>query len=121
MTRTYYRPLGLCYGSDAEHLIDSRRAGRLGGSGSIGFTLIEQIRREENSIDRDIIPYTNALQAIEAPRGGFAGLAMDRSRIMGIVNVTPDSFSDGGQHGTSDAGASHGLVLNIFITHFCLF
>jgi dihydropteroate synthase len=36
---------------------------------------------------------------------------MDRPRIMGIVNVTPDSFSDGGQHGTSDAGASHGLVL----------
>jgi dihydropteroate synthase len=30
---------------------------------------------------------------------------------MGIVNVTPDSFSDGGLHGTSDAGASHGLAL----------
>jgi dihydropteroate synthase len=30
---------------------------------------------------------------------------------MGIVNVTPDSFSDGGLHSTSDAGASHGLAL----------
>ncbi|MGI9406274.1 MAG: dihydropteroate synthase, partial [Hyphomicrobiaceae bacterium] len=27
----------------------------------------------------------------------FAGLSLDRTRIMGVVNVTPDSFSDGGQ------------------------
>ena len=78
MTRTYFRPLGLCYGSDAEQLIASRRAGRLGGSGVIGFTLVERIKRDGKSIDREIIPYTDALQAIEAPRGGFAGLAMDR-------------------------------------------
>lgn len=30
-------------------------------------------------------------------RPGFAGLAMDRPRVMGILNVTPDSFSDGGR------------------------
>ena len=28
----------------------------------------------------------------------FAGLTLDRPRLMGIVNVTPDSFSDGGRH-----------------------
>ncbi len=44
---------------------------------------------------------------IEAPRDDFAGLAMDGAKVMGIVNVTPDSFSDGGRHSTSDAGASH--------------
>lgn len=33
---------------------------------------------------------------LSAPRPDFAGLAMDRPRIMGILNVTPDSFSDGG-------------------------
>lgn len=27
----------------------------------------------------------------------FAGLSLERPRIMGIVNVTPDSFSDGGE------------------------
>ena len=27
----------------------------------------------------------------------FAGLSLDRPRVMGIVNVTPDSFSDGGE------------------------
>jgi dihydropteroate synthase len=34
-----------------------------------------------------------------------------RPLIMGIVNVTPDSFSDGGQHNTSDAAIAHGLHL----------
>lgn len=32
-----------------------------------------------------------------APRADFAGLALDAPRIMGILNVTPDSFSDGGR------------------------
>ncbi len=31
------------------------------------------------------------------PRPDFGGMAMDRPRIMGILNVTPDSFSDGGR------------------------
>ena len=30
---------------------------------------------------------------------------------MGIVNVTPDSFSDGGQFDEADAGIDHGLQL----------
>ncbi len=36
---------------------------------------------------------------------------MDAPKIMGIVNVTPDSFSDGGLHGTAETGALHGLAL----------
>lgn len=31
------------------------------------------------------------------PAASFAGLALSKPRIMGIVNVTPDSFSDGGE------------------------
>ena len=31
--------------------------------------------------------------------------------IMGIVNVTPDSFSDGGQHATPEAAVTHALSL----------
>ena len=31
--------------------------------------------------------------------------------IMGIVNVTPDSFSDGGQHATPEAAVTHALLL----------
>ena len=38
-------------------------------------------------------------------------LKLDRPRIMGIVNVTPDSFSDGGQHADTEAAVMHGLLL----------
>jgi dihydropteroate synthase len=35
----------------------------------------------------------------------------NRGVIMGIVNVTPDSFSDGGTFGDTDAAVAHGLRL----------
>ncbi|HYV36823.1 MAG TPA: dihydropteroate synthase, partial [Gemmataceae bacterium] len=35
----------------------------------------------------------------------------DHPLVMGIVNVTPDSFSDGGQFGTTDEAVAHGLEL----------
>lgn len=38
-------------------------------------------------------------------------LLLDRPRILGIVNVTPDSFSDGGHHATTDAAVAHALRL----------
>jgi len=38
-------------------------------------------------------------------------LSLDRPRVMGIVNVTPDSFSDGGAHATLEAAVGHGLRL----------
>ncbi|WP_217535977.1 dihydropteroate synthase [Stenotrophomonas sp. GbtcB23] len=38
-------------------------------------------------------------------------LRLDRPRVMGIVNVTPDSFSDGGAHDNTEAAVAHGLQL----------
>lgn len=38
-------------------------------------------------------------------------LRLDRPRVMGIVNVTPDSFSDGGAHDTTEAAIAHGVRL----------
>jgi dihydropteroate synthase len=38
-------------------------------------------------------------------------LVLDRPRIVGIVNVTPDSFSDGGQHDQTEAAVAHALRL----------
>ncbi len=55
-------------------------------------------------IDRDAPPQLVAArdlddetrQRLSGKRPDFGGLSMDRPRIMGILNVTPDSFSDGG-------------------------
>ncbi|MGY3231044.1 dihydropteroate synthase [Luteibacter sp. HA06] len=38
-------------------------------------------------------------------------LVLDRPRVVGIVNVTPDSFSDGGQHDSLDKAYAHALKL----------
>src|SRR5690606_15277266 len=34
-------------------------------------------------------------------------LDLERPLVMGIVNVTPDSFSDGGEHADTDSAVSH--------------
>ena len=38
-------------------------------------------------------------------------LKLDRPRVMGIVNVTPDSFSDGGAHDSPAAAVAHAMQL----------
>jgi dihydropteroate synthase len=45
------------------------------------------------------------------PVAVWAGLALDRPRIMGVLNVTPDSFSDGGDHLAQDAAIAAGLAM----------
>jgi dihydropteroate synthase len=37
--------------------------------------------------------------------------APSKTKVMGVVNVTPDSFSDGGQHDTTPAAVEHALSL----------
>ena len=51
------------------------------------------------------------LQRVGSPRPPVAGLALDRPLVMGIVNVTPDSFSDGGRFLAADAAIEHALRL----------
>ncbi|RKQ33670.1 dihydropteroate synthase [Kocuria tytonis] len=43
--------------------------------------------------------------------GTFEALPTDRTLVMGILNVTPDSFSDGGRHATERAAVAHGIRL----------
>jgi len=42
---------------------------------------------------------------------GGRPLTLDRPRIAGIINVTPDSFSDGGKQFDANAAIAHGLKL----------
>ena len=51
------------------------------------------------------------LARLSAPRPPFAGLAVDRPLIMGIVNVTPDSFSDGGETPDTDSAIERGRAM----------
>ncbi|MCH7931972.1 MAG: dihydropteroate synthase, partial [Proteobacteria bacterium] len=48
---------------------------------------------------------------LSAPRAPVSGVAIDRPSIMGVINVTPDSFSDGGDFADADAAIAHGRAL----------
>ncbi|MDZ7708723.1 MAG: dihydropteroate synthase [Roseovarius sp.] len=54
----------------------------------------------------------DAAQRLTAPRAPLAGMAMDAPRLMGILNVTPDSFSDGGQHFDPDTALAHATAMS---------
>jgi dihydropteroate synthase len=41
----------------------------------------------------------------------WAGFSLDRPLVMGILNVTPDSFSDGGKHAATDAAIEAGQAM----------
>lgn len=49
--------------------------------------------------------------ALCAPRAPICGLVWDRPRIMGILNITPDSFSDGGRFAARDAALAQARAL----------
>jgi dihydropteroate synthase len=103
-----------------------RAAARVGG-GWAGFDSLEVLVRGDAGVARagadidgvmawsrragaDVHRHVEeTLARIIAPRPDFAGVAMDRPRIMGIVNVSPDSFSDGGDFATVDAAVAHAL------------
>ena len=52
------------------------------------------------------------LRRVHQPRPAVAGIALDRPRVVGVVNVTPDSFSDGGRYLGTDAAIEHALRLD---------
>ncbi|MHA7263011.1 dihydropteroate synthase [Arthrobacter sp. TMN-37] len=51
------------------------------------------------------------IRPVRAPRT-FEALPADRAMVLGILNVTPDSFSDGGRYSSTDDAISHGLRMH---------
>ncbi|MCZ2401952.1 dihydropteroate synthase [Paenarthrobacter sp. Z7-10] len=56
-------------------------------------------------------PATSPLPVLRMPRSAarFEDLPTDRTVVMGILNCTPDSFSDGGEYDSIDTAIAHGL------------
>ncbi len=51
------------------------------------------------------------LARLSAARPSLCGLTLDRPRIMGIINATPDSFSDGGEAATVAAALARARAM----------
>ena len=82
-------------------------AHRCGETGEISRRLLPAVELREMA--QDMPPLAVFLDRLATPRPAFAGLSLDRPRIMGILNVTPDSFSDGGLHAEAKRAVEHGL------------
>lgn len=67
--------------------------------GWLRFSRVELLSR---TAPPEIVPAssapTEAMERLTAPRPSICDIGMSRPSIMGIVNATPDSFSDGGSY-----------------------
>lgn len=72
---------------------------RLLAGGWLWFDQLERITRGQGSriVSAQDAP-DDVLAALTKPRAAITGVTMDRPRVMSILNVTPDSFSDGGRY-----------------------
>lgn len=98
--KTYYRPI------PQNDCARPEGAFSLAG-GWAWFTRVEALTRDGSTlIPADQAP-PEVLERLTTPRSALAGLPMDRPSVMGILNVTPDSFSDGGDHAGAQAALDH--------------
>src|SRR6184192_1075776 len=49
--------------------------------------------------------------AHRSPAASVVEMLLDRCTVMGVVNVTPDSFSDGGWYATTESAVAHGIAM----------
>ena len=93
----WLEPIGLLSGSAAADAITAGLALPLAG-GPLAFSLV-RLHETGRVVSTAAVPdrYGGALARLVAPRPTWAGLPA-RPLVMGVVNVTPDSFSDGGDH-----------------------
>ncbi|WP_119168624.1 dihydropteroate synthase [Algihabitans albus] len=84
-------------------------AGRLHAA---AITLLHRDRPDETLSPLDLPPGLAArAELLSAPRPAFAGLSLERPLVMGVINVTPDSFSDGGDRLRAEQAISEGLAM----------
>jgi dihydropteroate synthase len=126
----WLRPIGLIRGAAAREAITAEEALPLLGDAERCFMLVEIVTRDpaaeagmagraitlaegrrwaaaRNASDR----FSALLDTLTRPRPRWAGLELGTPRIMGIINVTPDSFSDGGAHHGTESAIAHGKAL----------
>jgi dihydropteroate synthase len=118
VTRRYLLPRGLLRGAAAGRVIEAGAALALAG-GAIAFCFAEAAERNPGEAGTrtpvwlgDLIgPDRGLLDGLLAPRPTWAGFQLARPLIMGVINVTPDSFSDGGDFATTDDAVAQGIRL----------
>jgi dihydropteroate synthase len=127
--KAWLQPVALLAGDAARAAVASGWAMQLAGN-AIAFAAVEILtRRQTGGVARAIVPLARLqawqrqcdadtqariagqLAALSGARPDWAGLSLARPLVMGIVNVTPDSFSDGGNFLDPARAIAHGRAL----------
>jgi dihydropteroate synthase len=104
-------PLALAHGRAAAEAVAAGLACWLAG-GPAAFALVRLPATGEIVSVRDVpCAYRAALARLSVAPSPWAGLPADRPLVMGILNVTPDSFSDGGQHAETGRAIAAGRAM----------
>lgn len=126
--RLYLLPTGIVAGEQAAAAIISGNGWPL-AEGGLAFTAGAVILRDGDTAWAAVAPYAELVEwsegegeevarhigrlvrRIGARRAPWAGLEVNRPLVMGIVNTTPDSFSDGGRNLAADVAVATGLAM----------
>jgi dihydropteroate synthase len=125
----WLRPTALLSGSASRAAIDASGALPLAG-GPLAFAMVELLAPEPSGAMAAALGgidevrrwserggpalarrVAGQLERLSAPRPPWAGFPLDRPLVMGIVNATPDSFSDGGEFLAPERAIAQGRAL----------
>lgn len=105
MGKEYWRPLVAPKG-------DLPKSALALAGGSFGFVSLERLSRDHPS---EVLPASAApagiLEKLTANRPDICGLNMATANVMGILNVTPNSFSDGGEFDAPERAFEHARLM----------
>ena len=122
MRRYYTRVCNFYYGYESRLLVNSNKAIPLNGNKNISFDHIEIISRSSkkkisinkiNSLTKSLKKLIKLdLKKIKSKKKNFSNLNFLKTpNIMGILNLTPDSFSDGGKFNSKKKGFKQAIKL----------
>ena len=125
MKKYYTRVCNFNYGKSSVKLVNEKKSFPLSGNKEISFSKIELITRRSKKLNKlnqkKKLPKNlrkkiyNDLKTVIKKKRNFSNLNFKKNpNIMGVLNLTPDSFSDGGKFNKKDKGLKH--AKNLFIS-----
>ena len=122
MRRYYTRVCNFYYGKESKILVNKKRSLSLSNNKEISFDHLEIISRKSKrkisikkikSLPKLLRKQINFdLKNIQSKKNNFANFDFKKiPNIMGVLNLTPDSFSDGGKFNSKKEGLKHALEM----------
>lgn len=122
MNRYYTRVCNFYYGKESKLLVSKKKTLPLNGNNEISFDHVEIISKKSKkkiSIKKiNKLPkylkkkIFKQIKLISSKKNFFRKLKLNKLiNIMGVINLTPDSFSDGGKFNKKNLGYKHALAL----------